>query len=380
MASLRFAPMPSIREVLRLYDLRARRQLAQNFLLDPRVIARFVRAVGPISRDDTVLEVGPGPGGITRALLEKRPARMTVVELDNRFMPILEGLRSAAEVGDVPLDVFNADILHFNLEDFLPSSDTARLHLVGNLPFNVSLPLLVRWLHDVAERRGAWRPRDGPTPHMTLTFQKEVAQRLAAPIWTPQRSRLSVLAQAWCDVRFSAVISGAAFVPPPLVDVGVVRLEPLAQPRIRAAFPVAMRLVRAAFRLRRKQLVRCLEALYPPSCPELVVQLFREAGIFPTRRAVELSVEEFADLCDVYSAQCRREPNLLEYDFRSKQNAVEWRRQTTRLTADTIQDDMLKHRFGIQGFSALQNHELSDGAEQRLDNDTGDAHDSLISR
>lgn len=340
-----------------MYDLRAQRQLAQNFLLNPRVITRFVRAVGRVTPEDVVLEVGPGPGGISRALLELRPARLAVVELDQRFIPILESLQSAAAAAGIQMDVYNTDILHFNPEQLVP--EQGRLHLVGNLPFNVSLPLLVRWMHDVAERRGAWRPRDGPSTRMTLAFQKEVADRLAATIWTSARSRLSILAQAYCSIKPAVIISGAAFVPPPKVDAAVVRLEPLPQSRIRVPFPVANRLVAAAFRLRRKHVVRGLEALYPPHRTELVVQLFKESGIFPTRRCVELSVDEFADLCDVYAAQCNREPELLTYEHRSRLGAAERRARKGKLTADSVQDEILRHRFGVEGISALKQERSS---------------------
>ncbi|KAF8572337.1 hypothetical protein P879_01787 [Paragonimus westermani] len=353
-------PLPSLREVLRIYGLRAQKQLSQNFLLQPASINGFVKCAGGL-RDAYVLEVGPGPGGLTRAILECRPRHLAVVELDHRFIPGLEELRLAASEMGVKMDIYRQDILQFNADGIFPaeanrmseswgsssavdhptfSPNTAgsalpdllvrsttqlpRVRAIGNLPFNISTPLVIQWLHDVAERRGLWRL--GRVP-MILTFQKEVAERLCADVWSKQRSRLSIMAQAYCEVRYLKDIPGTAFLPVPKVDAAIVRLTPLAQPLIPVPFPYVEKLVRSAFQFRNKQIVRCLETLFPADRPDLVVQLFKEAAVQPVKRPTQLSLLEFRDLCTVYERICRRNENIFDFHYTARSNLPLWRRR-----------------------------------------------------
>ena len=152
--------------------------------------------------------------------------------------------------------IFSGDVLQFNMEPIFPSelsahwSDTQRhLHIIGNLPFNVSTPLIIRWLEDMSLRRGAWK--HGRVP-LTLTFQKEVAERMVASPLTEQRCRLSVMCQYLCDVKHHFTIGGRSFVPPPDVDVGIVRFVPLVEPRIQAPFRLVEKVVRHVFQYRQK--------------------------------------------------------------------------------------------------------------------------------
>ncbi|VDN24576.1 unnamed protein product [Dibothriocephalus latus] len=289
MPSVRLPALPSLREIIRIYGLRAEKHLSQNFLLQPSSINSFVKCAGSL-QDACVLEVGPGPGSLTRAILRQRPRHLVVVELDRRFLPALQELQvSAAEIG-VKMDIYRGDILKMNTEDIfpvdavywperwgsgvekpetggdqkdqiLPSADSTaltetgdsattrppRIRILGNLPFNISTPLLIKWLENIASRRQVWRL--GRVP-MTLTFQKEICERLTADVWGEQRSRLSIMAQAYCEVKFLKEIPGSAFVPKPKVDAGVVRLRPLAEPLISVPFPYVEKLVRHAFHFR----------------------------------------------------------------------------------------------------------------------------------
>ncbi|VDL19161.1 unnamed protein product [Hymenolepis diminuta] len=325
----RLPALPSLREIIRIYGLRAQKQLSQNFLLQPSSINSFVNCAGSL-RDACVLEVGPGPGGITRAILRQKPRHLVVVELDRRFIPSLEELRlSAAEMG-VKMDIYRGDILKLNTGDIFPitsihhhevwgsgitdltpkvdrdstalvsaSSDRPpRARILGNLPFSISTPLLISWLEDIGSRRQIWR--FGRVP-MTLTFQKEICERLVADVWDEQRSRLSVMVQTYCEVQFLKEIPGSAFVPKPKVNAGVMRLVPLPQPLISTPFPYVEKLVRHAFQFRQKLIVRCLESLFPPDRPDLVIQLFKEAAVQPMKRPIQVSS---ATLINCYLIYC----------------------------------------------------------------------------
>lgn len=191
MNSLRLPPLPTIRDLIKLYKLRALKQLSQNFLLEERITDKIVKAAGKI-KDNVVLEVGPGPGSITRSILKKFPSKLILVEKDPRFLPILQLLQEACEgqvevniqIGDIRSYDFDGgfkNVLHSNWFGAPPP-----IHLIGNLPFNVSTILLVEWLQLISEKQAAWKY--GRTP-MTLTFQKEVAERIVAPPGHEQRCR-----------------------------------------------------------------------------------------------------------------------------------------------------------------------------------------------
>ncbi|BHF63637.1 Dimethyladenosine transferase 1, mitochondrial [Sparganum proliferum] len=185
---------------------------------------------------------------------------------------------------------------------------------------------------------------------MTLTFQREVCERLVADVWGEQRSRLSIMAQAFCEVKFLKEIPGSAFVPKPKVDAGVVRLRPLAQPLISVPFPYVEKLVRHAFHFRQKLIVRCLETLFPPDRPDLVIQLFKEAAVQPMKRPVQLSNLEFRDLCEVYARICRNNEDVFQYEYQSPANLSSWhsrkRTQTEimghTLTADAVRKELYR--------------------------------------
>lgn len=263
---LRLPPLPTIRDLLRLYRLRALKQLSQNFLLDKRITDKIVKAAGDI-RGHTVCEVGPGPGSITRSIMWRNPAKVIVVEKDSRFLPALELLKEAAK-GRVELDICIDDIRSYNFECGLEGMERKEwtdepppLNLIGNLPFNVSTNLMIRWLHSISQKSSAWS--FGRTP-MTLTFQKEVAERMVAKPMENQRCRLSVMCQMWCDVQHKFTIPGKAFLPKPDVDVGVVHLNPKSEPVTKVPFKIVEKVLRTIFNMRQKSSIKSAGRLFPP--------------------------------------------------------------------------------------------------------------------
>lgn len=260
--NLRLPPLPSVRDLTKLYRLQARKQLAQNFLMDERLTNKIVRQAGNL-QNCQVMEVGPGPGGITRSIMRKTPGRIIVVEKDRRFQPTLEMLNEAFATVNGKMDIFYDDIMNFNFSNVFKEEDkrdwsdrSPKIHIIGNLPFNVSTPLIIRWLHDISERRGAWAMG---RVRMLLTFQKEVAERLVAPPSGEQRCRLSVMAQAWTKPRLRFIIPGRAFVPEPDVDVGVVSFEPLETPRTDHEFKFFEKVNRHLFSFRQKYSLACVK-------------------------------------------------------------------------------------------------------------------------
>ncbi|XP_026310184.1 dimethyladenosine transferase 1, mitochondrial isoform X3 [Piliocolobus tephrosceles] len=215
LSTSRLPPLPTIREIIKLFRLQATKQLSQNFLLDLRLTDKIVRKAGNLA-NAYVYEVGPGPGGITRSILNADVAELLVVEKDTRFIP---GLQMLSEAAPGKLRIVHGDVLTFKVEKAFSESlqrpwedDPPNVHIIGNLPFSVSTPLIIKWLENIS-------CRDGPFVYgrtqMTLTFQKEVAERLAANTGSKQRSRLSVMAQYLCNVRHIFTIPGRAFVPKP---------------------------------------------------------------------------------------------------------------------------------------------------------------------
>jgi 16S rRNA (adenine1518-N6/adenine1519-N6)-dimethyltransferase len=266
------AALPPLRDEIASAGLRADKALGQNFLLDLNLLDRLVRSIG-LQPGDRVYEVGPGPGGLTRALL-KAGAEVVAVERDRRALPILERL-AAASGGR--LRVVEGDALAV---DPLPLVGEGA-HIAANLPYNIGTVLLTRWL-TLADWPPWWRSA-------TLMFQKEVAERLVAPPDSAAYGRLSVLAQWRARVSIDLQLPARAFTPPPRVDSAVVRLVPQA-PAVDVPVRTVERLTAAAFGQRRKMLRQSLKAV-----PGALAALER-LGIEPTRRAETLSVMEYVAL------------------------------------------------------------------------------------
>lgn len=266
------ARLPPLRETIALHGLDARKRLGQHFLLDLNLTRRIARAAAPLS-PGTVIEVGPGPGGLTRALLLEGADRVVALEVDARAITALQELLTAASGR---LQVIEADALRVDLAGLGPPPR----RVVANLPYNVSTALLVRWLH------GA----DG-LADMVLMFQKEVVDRLVARPRTKDYGRLSVLAQHVCTVQRLFDIPAAAFVPPPKVTSSVARLTPRPREDRLGDLRPLERITAAAFGKRRKMLRGALAGIFTDPTAVLL-----GLGLSPTARAEELSVAEFVRL------------------------------------------------------------------------------------
>ncbi|XP_005684990.2 PREDICTED: dimethyladenosine transferase 1, mitochondrial [Capra hircus] len=319
LGTFRLPPLPTIREIIKLFRLQAVKQLSQNFLLDLRLTDKIIRKAGNLT-NAYVYEVGPGPGGITRSILNAGVAELLVVEKDSRFIP---GLQMLSDAAPGKLRIVHGDVLTFKIERAFPESlkrqwedDPPNVHIIGNLPFSVSTPLIIKWLENVSQRNG---PFTYGRTRMTLTFQKEVAERLTATTGSKQRSRLSIMAQYLCDVQHILTIPGQAFVPKPEVDSGVVHFTPLPQPRIEQPFKLVEKVVQNAFQFRRKYCHRGLGMLFPEAQRlESTGKLLESADVDPTLRPTQLTVSHFKSLCDVYRKMCDEDPHLFAYNFREE--------------------------------------------------------------
>ncbi len=273
--------LPPLREVIARHDLRAKKQLGQNFLLDLNLTAKIARQAGDL-RDCDVLEIGPGPGGLTRGLLAEGARHVLAIEKDARALPALAEI-AAAYPGR--LSVINGDALRVDPLQHL----TPPIRVAANLPYNIGTELLIRWL----------TPPDWPPfwQSLTLMFQKEVAERIVARPGGKSYGRLALLAQWRAEAQIVMTLPPEAFVPAPKVHSAVVHLTALPEPRFPADPAVLSRVTAAAFNQRRKMLRASLRGLHPQ-----IDMLLHEAGIAPTARAEEIELERFCALARGLSA------------------------------------------------------------------------------
>jgi 16S rRNA (adenine1518-N6/adenine1519-N6)-dimethyltransferase len=262
--------VPSLKEVIARHAFRAKHALGQHFLLDLNLTAKIASIAGNLTGRH-VIEVGPGPGGLTRALLASGAASVTAIEIDPRGVAAVEEL---AAFYPGRLTVIGADALRLDVTTLVP----APRQIVANLPYNVGTPLLIGWLRQIAQFE-----------RLTLMFQEEVAQRIVAAPGSKAYGRLSVLAQWTCETVLALRIPPEAFMPPPKVHSAVVRLLPKAQQPDAVLFAAMERVTQHAFGQRRKM----LRASVKPVGGEA---LLRRAGIDPTRRAETLTIAEFDSL------------------------------------------------------------------------------------
>jgi len=264
--------LPPLIEVIRRHGLDPKKNLGQNFLLDPRLTAKIARATGPLDGIH-VVEIGPGPGGLTRALLEGGAARVVAVERDDRCVAALQELVAAYPDR---LAIEPADALEVDPARLVP----APRRIIANLPYNIATPLLIGWLRDITAYDA-----------LGLMFQREVAQRLTAKPRTKAYGRLSVLTQWLTEADMAFDIPPGAFYPPPKITSTVVQLIPRAKPLAEARIEDLERVTAAAFGQRRKMLRASLKTLGVDTDG-----LIARAGVTPTARAEELEVEEFCAL------------------------------------------------------------------------------------
>lgn len=276
--------LPPLREVIATHGLSARKSLGQNFLLDLNLTAKIARQAGDISACD-VLEIGPGPGGLTRGLLSEGARRVLAIEKDPRCLPAL------AEIGAAypdRLTVIEGDALEINPLEHL----TPPIRVAANLPYNVGTELLVRWLTP-AEWPPFW-------DSLTLMFQREVAERIVATPGSKAYGRLALLAQWRADARIVLHLPPSAFTPPPKVSSAVVHLTALPEPRFPADPAVLNQVVAAGFNQRRKMLRASLKGI-APNIEDLLVA----AGLKPTDRAEQIPLEGFCALARQVAAARR---------------------------------------------------------------------------
>ncbi len=275
--------LPPLRDVIARHGLAARRSLGQHFLLDLNLTHRIARAAGQLT-NMTVIEIGPGPGGLTRSLLDAGAKRVVAVERDPRCILALQDLKVAFPK---TLEVIEADALEFRPGSIIGPND--KCIIVANLPYNIATRLLINWLGDLTNIKS-----------MTLMFQKEVAERIASSPGTSSYGRLSVVSQWLCDTKCLFDIPPKAFVPPPKITSTVIQLVPKSAPAMPVEFSTLEALTRAAFGQRSKMLRSSLKILTAE--PERLLAI---AGIQSDRRAETLTVAEFCTLAQAHEKLTR---------------------------------------------------------------------------
>ena len=267
--------LPPLRDVIAAHQLSARKSLGQNFLMDLNLTAKIARQAGDLTECD-VLEIGPGPGGLTRGLLSEGARKILAIEKDARCLPVLQQI---SEAYPDRLQVINGDALDIDPLDHL----TPPIRIAANLPYNVGTELLVRWL----------TPKDWPPfwQSLTLMFQREVAERIVAQPGSKAYGRLAILSQWRSEARIALSLPPGAFTPPPKVSSAVVHLTALPEPRFPADAATLSRVVAAAFNQRRKMLRAALKSVSPD-----IEDHLNAAGIKPTERAEQVPLEAFCAL------------------------------------------------------------------------------------
>jgi 16S rRNA (adenine1518-N6/adenine1519-N6)-dimethyltransferase len=275
--------LPPLRDVIRRHGLSAKKSLGQNFLLDLNLTTRIARAGGPLD-GATVVEVGPGPGGLTRALIAEGAKRVIAIERDDRAVAALEEI-----AGRFPgrIEIVPGDALEFDARTALGGE---RARVIANLPYNIATALLIGWL------TGPWPPW---FDMLVLMFQREVAERITAAPGSKSYGRLAVLANWRCNTKMLFDVAPSAFVPPPKVTSSVVRLVPRAAP-LACDAEALQKVTAAAFGQRRKMLRQSLKSLGTDP-----LALLAEAGIDPTARAEEIPVEGFVALANIFAGQAK---------------------------------------------------------------------------
>lgn len=273
--------LPSLRETVDFYGLMANKSLGQNFLLDSNITDKIIRrslAKQEISNFNNfnIIEVGPGPGGLTRSILQENPKSLTVVEMDSRCIRIMEDLRPET---DSPMNIINGDALEFDIKE----NTSAPRQIISNLPYNVSVPLLIKWLQEIKDISA-----------MTLMFQKEVAERIMAPTRCKDYGRVSVIAQLTCQIDKLMDLNPECFTPAPKIWSSVLLFRPLSNAISKEEIAKIEKITFLAFGQRRKMLRQSLKSL--PNISEKLEKL----EISPTCRAEELTPQQFLDLARLF--------------------------------------------------------------------------------
>ncbi len=281
-ADLHSDGLPPLREVIAQYKLSAKKNLGQNFLLDLNLTSKIARAAGDLT-NHTIIEVGPGPGGLTRALLMEGAKKVIAIERDERVLPALEDMSAAYPNR---LEIISGDAMEM---DWAALCD-GPTKIVANLPYNIATALLVGWL----------TAKDWPPDYdsLTLMFQKEVAERIVAPSGSKTYGRLSILSQWRADAYKAFDVPRQAFTPPPKVTSSIVHLTPHQHPKFDCKIRALENITQAAFGQRRKMLRASLKGTLRDPISSL-----EAAGIDPTWRAEQLGIDAFCELAEIYDAQ-----------------------------------------------------------------------------
>ena len=270
--------LPPLKDVISKYEIRAKKSLGQNFLLDLNLTSKIARYAGNLKQSD-VLEIGPGPGGLTRSLLNEGARQVVSIEKDNRCIAALEEIQS---VFPGRLRLLQGDALSMNVTQYL----TDPIKIIANLPYNIGTELLVRWLNS-KNWPSFWQS-------MTLMFQKEVANRIVARPGSKAYGRLSVMSQWRCNTKIAFNIPATAFTPPPKVESAVVHFEALHEPRFPAEVDKLEFVVSKAFNQRRKMLRGALKGHFVN-----VEEGLFSIGILPTKRAENITVQEYCAMSQI---------------------------------------------------------------------------------
>jgi 16S rRNA (adenine1518-N6/adenine1519-N6)-dimethyltransferase len=270
--------LPPLKDVISKYEIRAKKSLGQNFLLDLNLTSKIARYAGNLKQSD-VLEIGPGPGGLTRSLLNEGARQVVSIEKDNRCMAALEEIQS---LFPGRLRLLQGDALSMNVTQYL----TDPIKIIANLPYNIGTELLVRWLNS-KNWPSFWQS-------MTLMFQKEVANRIVARPGSKAYGRLSVMSQWRCNTKIAFNIPATAFTPPPKVESAVVHFEALNEPKFPAEVDKLEFVVSKAFNQRRKMLRGALKGHFIN-----VEEGLFSIGVLPTKRAENITVQEYCAMSQI---------------------------------------------------------------------------------
>ena len=270
--------LPPLKDVISRHQLRAKKSLGQHFLLDVNLTSKIARYAGNLDQFD-ILEIGPGPGGLTRSLLHEGARKVVAIEKDNRCIEALEEIQATFPGR---LKLLQGDALSTNASEHL--ADPVRI--IANLPYNIGTELLVRWLTSKTWP-SFWQS-------MTLMFQKEVANRIVASPGSKAYGRLSVMSQWRCDTKIAFNVPATAFTPPPKVESALVHFEALKEPKFPAEVEVLEFVVSKAFNQRRKMLRGALKGYF-----QNVEEGLLSIGVLPTKRAEDITVQEYCAMSQI---------------------------------------------------------------------------------
>ena len=270
--------LPPLKDVISRHQLRAKKSLGQNFLLDLNLTSKIARYAGNLDQFD-ILEIGPGPGGLTRSLLNEGARKVVAIEKDSRCIEALEEIQAAFPGR---LKLLQGDALSTNASEHLAD----QVRIIANLPYNIGTELLVRWLTSKTWP-SFWQS-------MTLMFQKEVANRIVASPGSKAYGRLSVMSQWRCDTKIAFNVPASAFTPPPKVESTLVHFESLKEPKFPAEVEVLEFVVSKAFNQRRKMLRGALKGYF-----QNVEEGLLSIGVLPTKRAEDITVQEYCAMSQI---------------------------------------------------------------------------------